>query len=407
MGPVHANSTDSIADRPPFRVLMITGAYYPEISSGGVQCRNMARMLVGRADVQVLTTSVDPALPRHDRVDDVPVTRIRVDVRSGVSKIRALRRMVLDLIRLIRASDIVHLHGYSTKNVVATMVAKAFRKPIVMSLHTAGFDEPAAIERQGSLAFWAFLSVDLYLSVSPGLVDSYLVAGLPADRILMVPNGIDIDRFRPASGADRQRLRARLSLPPDIPVIVFVGFFSADKQPRVLFDAWLSLAVGDGPQPALLFVGATASPYFEVNDRIAIEMRDDAARLGVADRLHFTGLTHDVESYLRAADVFALTSRREGLPVALLEAMACGLPCVASRLAGSTETIINDGENGVLTPPGDVRALADAVASLLSAEAERRRLGDAARATIVDRYSSATIADRWLDAYRLIPATVR
>src|SRR5688500_2902545 len=234
---------------------MVTGAYYPEISSGGVQCRSMAQQLRGRADVRVLTTAVDPALPRHDRIDDVPVTRIRVDVRSELSKIRAFRRMVIDLIRLVRWSDVVHLHGYSTKNVIVTMIAKAWRKPVVMSLHTAGFDEPAVIERQGSLAYWAFLSADRYLSVSHGLVETYLAAGLPPEKISLVPNGIDLDRFRPATSAERGMLRQQLGLPADLPIIVCVGFFSADKQPRVLFDAWLSIVRSGAAPPALVFVG--------------------------------------------------------------------------------------------------------------------------------------------------------
>ena len=389
------------------RVLMITGAYYPEISSGGVQCQTMARQLVGRAHVEILTTSVDPALPRHDRIDDVPVTRIRVDVRSGISKIRALRRMAIDLVRLIRSADIVHLHGYSTKNVLATVIAKVLRKPIVMSLHTAGFDEIEAIDRQGSLALWAFLSADLYLSVSQGLVDSYLAAGLPAERILLVPNGIDLDRFSPASPEEQAALRERLSLPRDRPVIVFVGFFSPDKQPRVLFDAWLALQSSGRSDALLVFVGATQSNYFEIDANIAATMTADAERAGVADRIRFTGLTHDVPAHLRAADLFVLPSRREGLPVALLEAMACGLPAIASRLKGSTESIIESEVNGVLIPPGDTGALADAIAALLPDAARRRRLGAAARATIADRYSVDHVADRWLEAYELIPSLVR
>lgn len=384
-------------------VLMVTGAYFPEISSGGEQCRNMARQLRGRADVQILTTSVDPSLPRHDEVDGVAVTRIRVDVRSAVSKARAFRRMFLDLLRLVRIADVVHLHGYSSKNVLVTAMAKAFGKPIVMSLHTAGFDEPAAIQRHGALAMKAFLSADLYLSVSPNLVDAYLGAGLPSDRILLVPNGIDVERFAPASAAERDALRRARCLPTERPIITFVGFFSADKQPRVLFDAWLRLRER-GVETTLVFVGATRSAYFEVDDRIADDMRREADRLGVGDRLIFTGATHDVPDYLRASDLFVLPSRREGLPVALLEAMACGLPCVASRLPGSTEAIIDSGQNGVLTPGGDVPAMAEAIAALLADPARSARLGAAARATITQRFSSGATADRWLDAYDLIPA---
>lgn len=387
-------------------VLMVTGAYHPEISSGGEQCRTIARLLRGRADVEVLTTSVDPALPRHDRVDGVAVTRIRVDVRSAISKARAFRRMSIDLVRLVRRCDIVHIHGYSTKNVLVTIIAKLFRKPVVMSLHTAGFDEPAAIERQGSLALWAFLSADLYLCVSRGLVDTYLAAGLPAEKIRLVPNGIDVNRFQPASGAEQAVERQQLGLPPDRPVIVCVGFFSADKQPRVLFDAWLSLPPRD-PAPTLLFVGATKSPYFEIDGRIADHMQADAVRVGLSDRLRFAGVTHEVAKYLRAADIYVLPSKREGLPVALLEAMACGLPCIASRLPGSTDAVIEHDVNGLLTPPGDVASLAASLSRLLADPALGQRLGAAARATILHRYSSADIADRWLEAYDLIPSSPR
>lgn len=384
-------------------VLMVTGAYFPEISSSGEQCRNIAQQLRGRADVQILTTSVDPVLPRHDHVDGVPVTRIRVDVRSAVSRIRAVRRMILDLCRLVRRADVVHVHGYSSKNVLVTAIAKLFRRPIVMSLHTAGFDEPAAIARSGRLATRVFRAADLYLSVSPGLVDAYLSAGMPPERILLVPNGIDTKRFAPASGAERDALRRERGLPVGRPLLVFVGFFSADKQPRVLFDAWLALA-DRGIETTLVFVGATRSAYFEVDDRIADDVRAAAQRRGVGDRVVFTGSTHDVPAFLRAADIFALTSRREGLPVALLEAMACGLPCVASRLPGSTESIIDDGHNGVLTPPGDVAALAVALEGLLADPARARRIGDAARATIEQRFSSGNTANLWLDAYDVISA---
>ena len=389
------------------RILMVTGAYHPEISSGGEQCRKMAEHLRGRAEVQVLTTSVDVMLPRHDTIDGIRVTRIRVDVRSTLSRLRALRRMVIDLFRLTRRSDIVHLHGYSAKNVVVTLVAKALGKPIVMTLHTAGHDEPETIERHGGLARWAFRSVDRYTSVSPLLVDAYLAAGRPSDRMVLVPNGIDIDRFTPATAAERAALREALHLRADRPVIVFVGFFSGDKQPRVLFDAWLKLQTGGRIDATLLFVGATESSYFEVDSALAPTMKADAAAAGVTDRLRFTGVTRDVPAYLRAADIFVLPSRREGLPLALLEAMACGLPCVASRLPGSTDAIIEDRVNGWLTPPGDVAALAGAIDAMLHDPAERDRLGAAARATIMQRYASSDVADRWMEVYEQAAAMPR
>jgi glycosyltransferase involved in cell wall biosynthesis len=390
--------------RPARRVLMVTGAYHPEISSAGVQCRNMARLLAGRVNIHVLTTAVDPGLPRRERVDGVAVTRVFVDVGRAWSKLQATVRMVVEAVRLARRCDLVHIHGVSTKNVIVTIVAKLLRRRIVLSLHTAGYDEPEAIARQGRLALWAFRSADLYLSVSPGLVESYLAAGLPPGRLLQVPNGIDIDRFTPASAVERRAIRERLGWPAARRVVVFVGFFSPDKQPRVLYDAWVQLQSSGAIDATLVFVGATRSAYFEVDDRLADQMREDAARRGLGDHLAFTGATHEVPEYLRAADVFALPSRREGLPVALLEAMACGLPCVASRLPGSTDAIVEDGKNGILVPVGDVEALAGAMATVLRNAEYASALGTAARATITRRFGSADVADRWLDAYDRLPA---
>ena len=381
------------------RVLMVTGAYYPEMSSSAIQCREMARLLGGRARVHVLATAVDPALAADDTVDGVTVTRVVVDVTSTASKAGATLRMVSALLRLLPRCDVVHLHGVSTKNVIVTALAKLFRRPIVLSLHTAGFDEAETVRGHGALAWWAFTRANRYLSVSSSLVDAYLAAGLPTERIQLVPNGIDVDRFRPADPAERQSLRERLRLPGDLPVLLFVGFFSPDKQPRLLFDAWQRLRQR-GLETTVVFVGATRSSYFEVDDELAPVMRHDAAALGVEQRVVFAGAAHNVDEYFRAADVFVLPSRREGLPVALLEAMACALPCVASRLAGSTDTIIEHQKNGMLVPVGDVEALAHALARLLSDPALAALLGAAARQTVVRRFANVDTADRWLDTYQ-------
>jgi glycosyltransferase involved in cell wall biosynthesis len=382
------------------RVLMVTGAYYPEISSGGVQCQTMARLLAPRAEVRVLTTAVDRALPRHAVVDGIRVSRIVVDVRSVVSKIAAARRMLIELVRLTRRSDVVHVHGCSAKNVLVALVSRLLRRRLVLSLHTAGYDEPAAVKRQGALAWWAFLSADLYLSVSPALVDAYLAAGLPATRILHVPNGIDTDRFRPATAAERLDLRRRLSLPERRPVVLFVGFFSQDKQPHVLFDAWLTMQTR-GIDTTLVYVGAAASSYFEVDEDLAGGIKREADVRALGDRVVFAGATHDVQDYFRAADVFVLPSRREGLPVALLEAMACGLPCIASRLPGATDVVIDDGTNGLLAPVGDGDAFAAAITQVLNDAERAAALGRAARETVMRRFASADVADRWLAAYGL------
>ena len=385
----------------PIKVLMVTGAYYPEISSGGLQTRLMAAALRGDAVVRVLTTALDLSTPRHSMVDEVDVTRVHLRAVNAGSKVTASGVIVPEILRLVRWCDVVHLHGVSSKNILVTAAARLFGKPVVLSLHTMGADEPGPVRRGGMLSWWAFQSATRYLSVSAGLRQSYLDAGLPADRIEQVGNGIDTDEFAPASADEKRQLRQSLRVDADRPVVLFVGFFSQDKQPRVLFDAWLRLRDVHNIDASLVFVGATKSGYYEVDESLAGGMRAEAESRGLGDRLTFTGSLHDVQDYFRLADVFVLPSRREGLPVALMEAMSCGLPCVASLLPGATDTLIGNNVSGVLVPPGNVAAFADAVRVMLTEPDRAARMGAAARMVVTERFSAATIAARWLANYRV------
>ena len=205
------------------REVLITGAYFPEMSSGGLQSQAAARALHGRMDIVVLTTSTDPALPAHDIVERVPVSRICVDVESRWSLVMATLRMTTELLRLLPRVNFAHIQGYSTKNILVSVLAKLFARPVILHLQTAKHDEPETVQTQGRLAWWAFSTADLYLSVSPSLTDRYLVGGLPADRIREVPNGVGAARFTSASPSERQALRRRLNLPEDRPIVLFVG----------------------------------------------------------------------------------------------------------------------------------------------------------------------------------------
>jgi glycosyltransferase involved in cell wall biosynthesis len=386
---------------------MVTGAYYPEISSGGLQSQLMAHAMADRVEVRVLTTAVDPTLPRYDVIEGVEVTRIHLRVSSRTSKLMAAVTILPALTRLVRWCDAVHIHGVSSKNTLVTAIAKMIGRPVIVSLHTTGADEPAPIRQSGRLLYKAFRAADRYLAVSAPLMQSAVDDGIPPERIEVVANGIDTDRFCPASLEEKRRLRREAGHDVAGPVILFVGYFSRDKQPRVLFDAWMRLLDDYGIDTTAWFVGATKSDYYEVDPQLADTMERQAHARGRGHQLIFSGAVHEVHRFFRLADLFVLPSRREGLPVALLEAMACGLPCVASRLPGSTEAIIEHGVNGLLTPPGDVAALAAAINSALRDDVMRQRLGAAARTTIVERYSSVDVAARWFKAYEQVVAAPR
>jgi len=384
-------------------VLMVTGAYWPELSGGGLQCRTMIHALRDRFRFRVFTTCTDRALPPVSEVEGTPVHRVHVDVSSRWSKLRA----AVQTVRFFRAEqhtfDIVHLHGFSQKSVLIVLLAQLSRKRIILTIHTAGSDEAAAARQLGWVTYWAYRQADLYLAISSRIAHNYVAAGLPKTRLRLAPNGLDVDRFHPPSRQERQA--ARLGLAPlsdDLYWILFVGFFSREKGPDVLFEAWLRLREMGAPPSGLIFVGATDAVYHEVDKTLAAAITERAAELGVSDRVRFTGPMANVETAYHAADVFVMPSSREAFGMVLVEAMASGLPVIASRIDHVTDEIVDDGVTGHLVPVHDPAALAEALARVLRAPADAQKLGAHAREAVVSRYSLEAARQRWIEAYEAL-----
>jgi len=388
--------------RQPSGILMVTGAYFPELSGGGLQCKATIDALHGALRFTVLTTSTDASLPVVSEVDGTLVYRANVDVTSRWSKAKAAWAFLWSFLKLSGSFDIVHLHGFSQKSTLLVLLAKMLGKSIVLTLHTAGQDEPAGVRARGRLAYWAYSHVDLFMAVSPPLADRLEDAGFSASRVCRGTNGLDMARFHPAEPGDRIRLRRTLGLPESGALILFVGFFSLDKGAHVLFEAWRRIANGVGAGSSLVYVGSTRSRYYEIDPALADRIRDAAGREGLANRIVFVEETRVIDQYYRAADVFVFPSRREAFGMALVEAMASGLPCIASRLPGVTDDIVKDGETGLLVEPHDANALAAALARVLTDCAFASRLGRAGRQAVDPRFAIERTAHLTLDAYRRV-----
>jgi glycosyltransferase involved in cell wall biosynthesis len=198
---------------------------------------------------------------------------------------------------------------------------------------------------------------------------------IPAEKITLVPNAIDLRRFTPGT-ISRTESRLKLALPPDVPVIAGVGRLNPQKN----FSLFLDIAAALSPRfPTLRFLLAGEGPEEEM-------LREKAAQLGLADRIVFAGYVADTREVYAAADFLLMPSRFEGLPMTLLEAMAMNLPVVASKLDGIAE-VITDGEDGLLAAPGDPPAFTERLTRLLESPALASQLGTAARAKIEARFS--------------------
>ena len=225
--------------------------------------------------------------------------------------------------------------------------------------------------------------VDRVICVSEGSARSYREAGLRADAVVTVRNGIDPRRAR----RSRDEVRAELGLGARQPMIVTAARFTAQKDHATLTAAIPGVL---RRHPEARFVLAGDGPLFEEVRRKACDFR--LATL-------FLGARADVPDLLDAADLFVLPSRFEGLPLALLEAMAAGLAVVATRIGGTDEAV-EDGVTGTLVPPGDPLALAAAIADALDDPARLAAYGDAGRRRFRSTFTAARMAADTARIYR-------
>ncbi len=226
---------------------------------------------------------------------------------------------------------------------------------------------------------------DHVTAVSQAAAASHLAARMVSpDNFSVLGNGIELDAWRPDAAA-RIAARKELGLAGEF-LWLAVGRLEAVKDYPTLLNAFAAV-----PGTAQLLI-AGAGP-------LESELVRQAARLGLERCVRFLGFEPHVKRWMQAADGFVLTSRYEGLPMVLLEAGACGLPVVATDVAGTREVIVN-GETGWLARAGDAGALAKAMAKLMRTSPEKRRaMGERARLRVAQKFAMETVLDRWERLY--------
>jgi len=221
--------------------------------------------------------------------------------------------------------------------------------------------------------------VDRFLAVAESH-RRYLVEreGLPADRVEVVYNGVDTARYRPRP-PDPARAR-QLGLGGDKRWLVTVASLKPLKRIDLLIDAFARV-VAERPELGLLIVG-------DGPERAALEAR--VRRLGLEDWVVFLGLREEVEKILNLSELFVLSSRTEAFPNALLEAMASGLPVVATNV-GSVPELVEHGKSGLLVEPGDAEALARAILEVTADRSRARAMGEQGRSVVESRFGLDTM----------------
>jgi len=209
---------------------------------------------------------------------------------------------------------------------------------------------------------------------------------LPREKVVVIPNGVDIERFRP--GPRSSHVRDLCGFGPETIVVGALGRLAEQKGLRSLIEA---AAIARRTRPELRFVVAGSG-------RQEAELRHLIAELGQTDAFHLIGQCDDVPAFLAGIDIFVMPSLWEGLGLALLEAMASGVACIATDIGGPREAIA-DRRNGLIVPPGNPARLAAAIEELAASEPLRAVYGAAARETAVSRFSSGVMAEQYMSLY--------
>ena len=296
--------------------------------------------------------------------------------------------LVWRLARLLRQTkvDLVHSHNWATF-LYAVLAAKLAGLPIIHGEHGKN---PGELNETNRPKQWAKSvlgrRVDRLVTVSQAIQNEWVGYGVPAGRIQWIPNGVDVDRFRPRT--DRQEQRRRFGLPEGGFVLGSIGRMDVLKNYEVLVDAFAQFA-GDFPDWHLALLG---------DGPCALRLRRRVAELGLADRVYLPGRQPDPENFLAALDLFVLPSKTEGMSNVVLEAMASGLPVACNDLPCHHE-ILEPGQEGVLVAPCTAETLADAVSALCRDPERRRSLGLAARNKAVSRFNMARMVSDYERLY--------
>ena len=380
------------------RLVLVTRRFWPLVGGAEMTMANLAAALTEAGHrVTILTAAWNPDWPVEIQHRGVPVMRVKQSRRrfwGTWQYMRGLRRWL----REHRGNyDLVYVSMLKHDAYASVGVCRKLGVPIVLRAEGGGTTGDVAWQRSNRFGRWIRRRCKLanaIIAPSPAIQEELAAAGYDVDRLHFIPNGVSNlpERTPKRRMAAREALgtaHAVLSLGNDTKLAVFTGRLSEEKGLTTLVDAW-SRVLKNRSNTRLWLVGEGP-----LRDRLAEQIES----LHMRGRCVLVGSFDSVEELLAAADVFVLPSREEGMSIALLEAMANGLPIVAADIPGN-RTLITSSENGLLVSPDDPAALATAIGSLLDTPTRAAQYGEAARRRIQQEFVLSTMVNRHLELFQ-------
>jgi glycosyltransferase involved in cell wall biosynthesis len=368
------------------RIGICLSLYWPVESGAERQARRQARELARRGHQVTVYTRRVSGRPVCERDGDVDIRRaIRTCDLGPLFGATFLTSLAWRLWRDRRQLDLVHCHQASWEAVAAGWIHRRTGLPTLVQPAAGGpYGEVQLMSqaRGHRLVRSLILDNSHFVAISQQIERELTAWGVPSERLDRFGSGIDVDEFAPGESSVESQLPAR-------PRAIFLGRLHPQKNLVVLLRAW-QLVRRQCPTANLLLAG-------DGPQRQELEQLVDELQLNHS--VHFLGALGNPQPYLQASDVFVLPSISEGMSNSLLEAMACGLPCVVSAAGGNVD-LVQDGQAGLVADATTPLDLVNQLARMLNDSSLRQRCGAHARRIICQQYSIQSIVDRYEALYR-------
>jgi glycosyltransferase involved in cell wall biosynthesis len=375
------------------KIVMIIGQYHPVTGGAEKECQKLSGRLLQEGMAVTVLTQSSPGLPDYEVIDGIPVHR---KIKGWhLYEYTYMLSVLWFLVKHIRHYDIIQCFGLYLFIPPVALIKYLLKKRAVARIEGPGASGDFHRIRKlkcGQLILKSAQRLDRIISISRDISQEIEENGFARQSVVSIPNGVDVDHFRPGVDAPRGQVRT----------ICFVGRLAEEKGVRYLIEAIKGVKkerdgiklviVGDGP--------------------IRGDLEELSRQLGLMDDTVFVGQTDSVLSYYRAADLFVLPSLSEGLPLSLLEALSCGLPAIATAVGGSREIVDPHdeagaipvsqyyiGPHGILVKPKDVEGLARALLRIFKDRELSQHLGRAGEQYVKRTFSLGTVVDTYRALY--------
>lgn len=334
-----------------------------------------------------------------------PIEALGIEVISlNARAARDLPAAVNSLHKWLRDNrpDVIHTHLWAA-NVVGRIAGRLAKIPVLSSAHNPDYEPEArddgsdvssrkrnlarAIDRwTGQFGSKRMIAVSDYVRQSTHRQLRY-----PIESIELLYNPIDADSFTNQTGRTREQVLEEFRIPSSAFVLLNVARISPQKG-QVYAVRAVPLIAKNYPDVHLILAGATTDSQY------LAQVQSEIQKLGVNEKIHIVGARTDIPDLLQACDIFVFPSLYEGLGIALIEAMAAGCTCIATR-TGPLPEVVDDGVNGLLVPPRDEVQLAEVICGLIANPNRRVALGQAARKSVLERFEPQAAANRLMEIY--------